>query len=91
MSILNLFKAATRQVEGMVERIGPHFGHGEIYGYEILLSGSMTHVVVLRDGPGDYPIGLTMVGDEITFEVNERSVATYSSFKNKTLDARLGR
>lgn len=80
-------------VDGVVSRIGPWMGPGEINGTVLLLEGWGEPFIVLRDSEQASAtwLGLTAPGDEVRFfakKSEEGYSVPLSTFSNKTLEAR---
>lgn len=94
--MLGLFKKKPLlSVDGLVARIGPWMGPGEINGTVLLLEGIPKPFIVLRDSQQASAtwLGLTSPGDEVTFvakEADDTYSVSLSTFCNKTLESGKG-
>lgn len=81
-----------RTISGVVERCGPYACAGDTFGLSVLLKGHDVPYVVRHDGRADQTTahcGLTMPGDQVSLELNEKGDCNLSRFRNHTLVERL--
>ncbi|KVP96923.1 hypothetical protein WJ97_13965 [Burkholderia ubonensis] len=88
-----LGRAPSHDVEGVVTRVGPWFGPGDVDGIVLALDGHAMPYVVLRDSQSwSYPVGLTQPGDEVALRARPSKdfyTVELSTFRNTSLEQAL--
>lgn len=88
MSIFRNSDAEKITVVGVVSRVGPWLGPGQVSGIVLMLEDDPQTYVVLRDDQSNlYPIGLTKPGDKVRMQARSDGTVALSTYFNADLDS----